>query len=324
MHGCYARRKLFLALALLLTSGLVPIAGAAELDSRIALKARSPKKPPVERPSIRADVQLILIPVTVTDQLGAPVSGLSMQAFRLFEEGAEQQIQYFNSEDAPVSLGIVFDASRSMTDKLEKSRAAVTRVCNTSMSGDEFSLIEFNSAPRILLNFTNEPGQIEKAALSIMPRNWTALFDAVYLGINQMKQARNARKVLLVLSDGGDNRSRYSEREMRAFVREADVCIYTVGIFGGGFFVPRHAGVLKQIAEETGGKFYQVAKADELSDVVSKISQTIRNQYVLGFSSSNPRTDGVYRKIEVRLNQTREAPRLQASWRTGYYAPDAP
>lgn len=314
------QRKVF-TIACLLAAAFSTYAGE-QGNEPVELRPRSATKRQTDSPaSLRADVQLVLVPVTVTDPLGAPIAGLPRETFRLYEGGVEQNIQYFSAEDTPVSLGIVFDASRSMTDKLDESRAAVTRVCNASTKGDEYSLIEFNSAARILLNFTDEPAQVEKTALSIIPRNWTALFDGVYLGVSQMKHARNARKVILLISDGGDNRSRYSEREMRALVREADVCIFSIGLFGG-IFVPRHASLLKQISEETGGKFYQVSKVSELPDVVKKISDTIRNQYVLGYAPANPGKDGLYRKVEVRLDQPASKPGLQASWRTGYYAPD--
>lgn len=319
-NRCNHRRKLFIIACL--SAAAVSTYAGEQSDAQVELKPRSATKRQTGQPaSIRADVQLVLVPVSVTDPLGAVISGLPRETFRLFEGGVEQNIQYFSAEDTPVSLGIVFDASRSMTDKLDESRAAVTRVCNASTKGDEYSLIEFNSAARILLNFTDEPAQVEKTALSIIPKNWTALFDGVYLGVSQMKHARNARKVILLISDGGDNRSRYSEREMRALVREADVCIFSIGLFGG-IFVPRHAGLLRQLSEETGGKFYQVSKVSELPDVVKKISDTIRNQYVLGYTSTNPSKDGLYRKIEVRLNQPASMPRLEASWRTGYYAAD--
>ena len=207
-----------------------------------------------------------------------------------------------------------------MTGKLDQSRAAVSRFFHTSRPGDEFFLVEFNDAPRMLCDFTSDTEQIEKTLVNIQPKNWTALFDAVYLAAHQMKRAKNPRKALLILSDGGDNNSRYTESEMKSRVRESDVCIYSIGLVGSGL-MRRHVRVLRSISEQTGGRLYQVEKIKDLPAAVAKISAAIRNQYVLGYSSSNPENDGMYRKIEVRVNQGPDKPRLSASWRTGYYAP---
>ena len=291
-------------------------------DAPVAITPRILTKNKARPPgAIQVDVRLILVPVTVTDAYDAPVSGLPREAFRLFEEGVEQQVKYFATQDAPVSLGVVFDASRSMAGKLEQSRAAVGRVFNTAVPGDEFFVVEFNDAPRVLCDFTTDTERIEKSLVAIQPQNWTALYDAVYMAIRQMKHARNPRKALLILSDGGDNNSRYTKPEMRALVREADVCIYSIGLIGGGF-IQRHVGLLRQLSEDTGGRSYQVEKMSDLPEAVAKLNAAMRHQYLLGYSSSNPINNGLYRKIEVRLNAGPDAPRLRATWRTGYYAPD--
>jgi Ca-activated chloride channel homolog len=298
---------------------LVTAACAAE-DGPVSIRPRSaPQNKTGPTSPIRVDVKLTLIPVTVTGPLGAPFPGLSQEVFRLFEDGIEQKLKYFTSEDAPVSLGVVFDASRSMRGKLDQSRAAVSRFFRTAISGDEFFLVEFNNSPRILCEFTSDTEQIEKKLVDIEPKNWTALFDAVYLAIRQMSHARNPRKVLLILSDGGDNNSRYTESEMKALVREADVCIYSIGLGGG--LIRRHVRLLRNLSEQTGGRFYQVDRVSDLPEAVAKISAAIRNQYVLGYSSTNPENDGMYRKIEVRLRPRPDLPPLSVSWRNGYYAP---
>ena len=294
-------------------------------DERVAIapriRARISSDTKGAVPSLRVNVKLTQIPVTVTDSLGATFLGLQQGAFRLFEDGVEQQIKYFSSEDGPVSMGVVFDASRSMEGRIDQSRAAVSQFFRTAETGDEYFLIEFNDTPRILCDFTTDMEQIEKTLVSIKPQNWTALFDSVYLGIQQMRRAKNSRKVLLVLSDGGDNNSRYSESEMNSLVREADVSIYSIGLVGGGW-VKRHVQLLRRLSEQTGGHFYPVEKMSDLPDAVAKVSAALRNQYVLGYSSHNMENDGLYRKIEVKLNQDPSRPPLHASWRNGYYAPD--
>ena len=270
--------------------------------------------------AIRVDVRLTLIPVTVTSPLGAPFPGLPKEAFRLIEDGVEQEVKFFTSEDSPVSLGVVFDTSRSMEGKLDQSRRAVAQFFQTAMPGDEFFAIEFSNTPKMLCDFTSDTALIERSLLGIKPKNWTALFDAVYLATHQMKRARNPRKALLILSDGNDNYSRYSESEMKSLVREGDVCIYSIGLVGSGL-MKRHLRVLKQLSELTGGHFYEVERMSDLPAAAENISAAIRNQYVLGYSSSKPQSDGLYRKIEVKLNQEGGLPRLNASWRKGYYAP---
>ena len=289
--------------------------------ARVTITPRAVARPRAHDAAIRVESDLVLIPVTVTDRYGAPYPGLGRGAFRLLEDGVEQQIKYFAAEDAPVSLGVVFDASRSMQGKLDRSRAAVSQFFRTSIAGDEFFLVEFNDSPRLLCSFTSDTNRIEKSLEGIEPRNWTALLDAVYMGIHQMKHAHNPRKALLILSDGGDNNSRYTETEMKNVVREADVCVYSIGLFGNNM-IRHHVRLLRELSEETGGRMWQVDKMADLPETVAKISAAMRHQYLLGFSSSNPNQDGMYRKIQVRLQPEGETPPLVASWRTGYYAPD--
>ncbi len=312
-------------LRILLTLGLACTMGLAQDGfgdaARVAIKPRAVEKIKAGMASaIRLDVRLVLVPVTVTDGLGAPFAGLSSAAFHIFEDGAEQVLKYFANDDAPVSLGVVFDSSNSMEGKLDESRAAVTRLFRESMPGDEFFLVEFNDLPRLLCKFTTHPDEIETALTNIRPNNWTALLDAVYLAVQTMRHGRHQRKALLILSDGGDNNSRYSEAEIRTLVREADVCIYSIALVGGGLG-RHHVRLLRRLAEETGGQVWEVEKMPELPGVVAKVNAAIRNQYLLGYSSSNRINDGMYRKIEVRVAQPPDQPRLRVSWRTGYYAP---
>ncbi len=294
----------------------------AEEDTRVQITPRiASRSKTAPAAAIRVDVKLTLVPVTVTGPLGAPFPGLTKEAFRLIEDGVEQQVKYFTSEDTPVSLGVVFDASGSMEGKLDQSRRAVSQFLRTAVQGDEFFAIEFSSAPRMLCDFTSDTGQIEKSLAGIKPKNWTALFDAVYLAPHQMRRAKNPRKALLILSDGNDNYSRYTESELKSRVREGDVTIYSIGLVGSGL-LKRHLRVLRQLSDQTGGRFYEVEKMSDLPAAAEKISAAIRNQYVLGYFSSKPQSDGLYRKIEVKLNPEAGLPRLSASWRSGYYAAD--
>ena len=295
-------------------------AGVAEdhEGARVSITPRVTHRPQAAvNASIRVESKLVLVPVTVTDTYGAPFPGLTRDQFRLYEDGVQQQLKYFATDDAPVSMGIVFDASRSMEGRLNQSREAVSRFFRTSVAGDEFFLVEFNDRPRLLCGFTRDSSLIEKSLEGLMPRNWTALLDAVYMAIHQMKRASNPRKALLILSDGGDNNSRYTESEIKSRVREADVCIYSVGLGSG--LIRRHVRLLKQLAEETGGEYRHAEKTSDLPDAIGKISRAIRNQYLLGYSSTNASDDGMYRKIHVTVAAGSRP--VHAAWRTGYYAP---
>jgi Ca-activated chloride channel family protein len=287
----------------------IPAAARVHPESRTGLAS-----------TIRLDVRLVLIPVTVTDPFGQPRSGLPQAAFRLFEDGTEQRLRYFATEDAPISLGVVFDSSGSMQHKLERSREAAAQLFKASMPGDEFFLVEFNDAPRVLCDFTTHPEEIEGRLTNLHAKGLTALFDAVYLAVHRMRRAKNPRKALVILSDGGDNNSRYTESEIRELVREADVSLYSIGMLGAG--TSNHSiKVLRNLAEETGGRLFTVGKLSELPEAVSRMNAALRDQYVLGYSSSNTQADGKYRKVEVKLEQPPNAAPLRASWRVGYYAP---
>lgn len=289
-----------------------------EIKANIAPRASTVRKK-VPRSNLRVDVKLVLIPVTVTDPFGAPFAGLARSAFRLYESGIEQEIKYFSAEDASISLGVVFDASRSMSGKLDQSRAAVSEFFHTGMPGDEYFAVEFSDAPRLLCGFTSDAARIEKSLANIVPENWTALLDAVYLAVHEMKHAHNPRKALLILSDGGDNNSRYTEREMKLLVREADVCIYSIALVGSGLF-RRYVPLLKELSTETGGRVREIERIADLPAAVQAISEAIRHQYVLGYSPRNSGAKGIYRRVQVRLEPPPDLPRLRASWRKGYYS----
>jgi VWFA-related protein len=257
---------------------------------------------------------VVQIPVTVTDPLDRPIAGLRKEDFRLFEDDVEQKIVYLSAEDAPASIGLVFDASGSMRDKMDTSVAAVDQLFQTTLPGDEFLLVRFSDKPTLLTGFTDDTQEISGWLHSIRPKGWTALHDAIYLGIHKMRTARNSRKALLVLSDGGDNNSRYSAPEIRGLAREADVRIYSlglqIGMLQGGRF-------LERISDETGGRMIRVRKLDELPEAMEKVSRDLRSQYLLGYYSTNTQNDGRFRKVRVQVDH----PTVHASWRRGYYAP---
>jgi VWFA-related protein len=280
------------------------------------------------RANIRVDTTLVLIPVTVTDPLNRFVTGLEKEHFRLQEDNVEQSIAHFASEDAPISVGIVFDTSGSMGGKLLKSRQAVAQFSKTANPEDEFFLVRFDNTPVLAIGFTHSTEELQNKILFTKSKGSTALLDAIYLALHEMKKAaRNPRKAVLVISDGGDNNSRYTESEIKNVVREADVQIYGIGIYEPYGARSRTAeelagpSLLSDLAEQTGGRAYAVDNLNDLPDIAAKVGIELRNQYVLGYSPTNQGRDGKYRRVKVKLMQPRGLPPLRAFWRLGYYAP---
>ena len=300
------------------------------VESKVSIEPRakpSPNTTPTPRSNIRVESTLVLIPVTVTDPFNRFVTGLDKENFKLFEDKKEQDILQFSSEDAPLSIGVVFDCSGSMGSKLEKSRQAVAQFLRTANPEDEFFLVQFNDTADLVQPFTQNLEEIQNRLTFTQSKGRTALLDAIYLSLHEMKKARNPRKALLLISDGGDNSSRYTETDIKNLVKEADVQIYAIGIYepiGARSRTPEELagpGLLTEIAEQTGGRQYAVENLAELADIAAKIGVELRNQYIIGYSPRNQERDGKYRRVEVKLNQPRGLPPLRAFWRHGYYAP---
>ena len=326
----------FNAASLLLIAALPLVLSAADKppardESKVEITPRAKKgdAPPetVRRGNIRVESTLVLIPVTVTDPLNRFVTGLERENFRLFEDKSEQKVTHFASEDAPLSVGLVFDTSGSMGSKLDKSRQAVAQFFKTANPEDEFFLIQFNDRPEMVVDFTTRVEEIQNRLTFTQSKGRTALLDAVYMALHKMKKAKNPRKALLIISDGGDNSSRYTESEIKKLVQEADVQIYAIGIFellGNRGRTPEELSgpsLLSELAEQTGGRHFPVDNLNELPDVAAKIGMELRNQYILGYTPTNQARDGKYRRVQVKLVQPRGLPALRAGWRLGYYAP---
>ena len=272
----------------------------------------------------RKDVDLVLVPVSVTDPMNRLVTGLEKDNFLLSDNGQLQQIRHFSSEDAPISLGVIFDISGSMTNKIDKSRDAVVEFFRTANPQDEFFLITFSDKPELLADFTQSIEDIQSRLVFAQPKGRTSLLDAIYLGMTRMRKARYEKKALLIISDGGDNHSRYTEGEIKSMVKESDVQIYGIGLYDRDFKTPEEREgpeLLTEITEVTGGRTFAIGSPNELADVATKIGIELRNQYVLGYRPTNPARDGKWRKIKVKLNPPKGLPPLHVYAKTGYYAP---
>jgi Ca-activated chloride channel family protein len=270
------------------------------------------------------DVDVVLVPVTITDPMDRLVTGLEKQHFEIFEAGHKQEIRHFSCEDAPISLGVIFDLSGSMADKIDKSREAVVEFFKTANPQDEFFVVTFSDRPELLQDFTPHIEDVQSKLVYVAPKGKTALLDAIYLGMNRMRAAKHERKALLIISDGGDNHSRYTEAEIKSRVKESDIQIYAIGLFDRAPRTPEEQlgpMLLNQITSVTGGRAFTIDNPNELADVATKIGMELRNQYMLAYRPTNPVHDGKWRKIKVKLLPPKGLPPLRVYAKTGYYAP---
>ena len=313
----HAVRTAFLAPAI---AGCLSLGLSTEQTSqqppRVSIVPRSvmPPKGAAPRPVLRVDVRMILVPVTVTDQWDRPVMDLPAEAFRLSEDEVEQEIASIFREEGPVSVGFIFDASSSMKKRMDRSIAAIDQFLESAREGDEFFLIRFSDRPSLVQTFTRDPDAILSALSLVRADGWTALLDAVYLGVARMKTAKNPRRALFVLTDGSDNSSRYSEHEIVSLVRESDVRVHAIGLFERPRF-------LEKIAMESGGTAYLAHNLEDLPETVDRLANELRNQYILGYYPTNGENDGRYRRVKVSLAPSDSPKRLHVAWRHGYYAP---
>ncbi|HEY6374272.1 MAG TPA: VWA domain-containing protein [Edaphobacter sp.] len=273
---------------------------------------------------IRVDVNLVLVPATVTDPMNRLVTGLEKENFEVYDNNVGQVIKSFSTDDAPVTIGIVFDLSGSMTSKFARARKALSEFLRTSNPLDEFFVVGFNDKPAVIVDYTSDVDDVEARMVMLKPENRTALIDAVYLAVNKLRQGKYDRKALLIVSDGGDNRSRYTEGELRRIVRESDVQIYSIGIFDQ--YAPTQEEqlgplLLTDICEMTGGRLFRVMDIGDLGDIASRISAELRNEYLIGYRPSEVKRDGNWRKLKIRLVPPPGLPPLTVHNRQGYYAP---
>jgi Ca-activated chloride channel family protein len=275
---------------------------------------------------LHMDVDMALINVTVTDPYNRLVTGLDTDNFRVFEDNIEQEVVTFSAEDVPISIGVIFDFSGSMANKVSKAREAALQFFKTANPADEFFLVSFNERAELTSAFTNSVEDLQSRMMLTAPKGRTALLDAIYLGLSQMRGAHNAKRALLILSDGGDNHSRYNENDIKRLVKEADTQLYAIGIFDplGYRRTPEELSgpsLLGEVTEMTGGRVFNVEKLEELPDIASKIGMELRNQYVLGYRPSNKAHDARWRKVKIKLRAPRGLPPLTVYSKTGYYAP---
>ncbi len=297
------------------------------LFGSIAVSAQSPTPtPPIEDNKVeRVQTDLITLTTTITDIYGRYVSGLTKDAFTVFDNNEEQEITFFSDADAPVSLGILFDASASMSgEKIRKAQKALERFINTSHPNDEYFLIAFNSRAQLLLDRSRDGEAVLRKLTLIEPRNSTALYDAVYLGVEKVTRGTHQKKAIIIISDGQDNASRYNFNEVRRLLKESDVVVYGVGIIDGAdtssMVGMSGQALLDELTSVTGGKAFYPQTDVEMDEIFERIALELRHQYSIGYTPKDFKPDGKYHKVRVKVKPPRGLPRLTVRSREGYIA----
>jgi Ca-activated chloride channel family protein len=278
-------------------------------------------------PVVRVNSALVLIPVHVTTTDGASVTTLRQEDFELFEDGVKQTITHFSQDDAPISAGVLLDVSGSMRNKMAKASEAASEFFKYANQEDEFFLVEFNGRARLTVPFTRNWSDITAQIAAAKPSGMTAMLDGIHLATDQMKQhAKHTRRALIVVSDGGDNFSRRNLRELKSTLIEANVQVYSLGVFDHDYQI-RHTpeerngpSLLDQVALDTGGRTYPVS-LDALPEIGAQIARELRNQYVLGYSPATLSRDGKYHRVDLKLALPNAEMALRAYYRQGYFAP---
>ncbi|MBZ5498264.1 MAG: VWA domain-containing protein [Acidobacteriia bacterium] len=279
---------------------------------------QAPKK--WQAPTFRVGVETVFVKVSVSDPLNRFVTGLEKDNFKIYEDKVQQTIDYFTQEPAPVSVGIVFDVSGSMKDNnnIQKAKNAIVRFLETGNPEDEYALITFNERTSLVQNFTHQSSTVRSEIALKQAGGRTAVYDAVYMGLDQIKAGKNEKKALILITDGEDNSSRYSISEVREFAKESDVQIYAVGEQG---MLGYGRSLIQGIVSLTGGRAFFPNNFNELDYYIDLIHAELRNQYVLGYSPSNKVHDGKWRKIQVKLDPPPGLPKLSVHAKEGYNAP---
>lgn len=271
------------------------------------------------------NTDLITLTVTVTDTYGRYVSGLSKTAFTVFEDKQQQDITHFSDDDSPVTVGVIFDVSGSMSgDKIRRARDALAKFIQTSHNSDEYFLIAFNSRAQLLLDKTRNGDAVLDKLTFVQTRNQTALYDACYLGVEKVQRGAHPKRALLLISDGQDNNSRYTFNEVRRLLKESDVVLYGIGILSGNdsgsALGMEGQGILDELAGVSGGKAFFPRSAPEMDDIFEQIALELRHQYSIGYKPKNFANDGKWHKIKVKVSPPRGLPRLFVRSKEGYYA----
>ena len=273
-----------------------------------------------------ANTDLVTFTVTVTDPYNRYVSGLSKKHFTVYDDKDEQEILFFSDDDAPISVGIIFDVSGSMSgDKIRRARMALTKFIETSKDSDEYFLIGFNSRAQLLLDRTRDGDAVISKLTFVEPKSNTALYDACYLGVEKVTRGTHKKRAILVISDGQDNNSRYTFKDLRRLVKESDVVMYSVGIVGSNDSLGvQGEAILEELSGVSGGKAFFPTTSADMDDIFERIALELRNQYAIAYTPKSFVSDGRWHKIKVKVAPPRGMPRLTVRAKEGYFATTNP
>ena len=271
-------------------------------------------------PAFRASSELAIIPVSVTDRQGRAVVGLGTDDFAIADNGVSQRVLSVSQWDAAASIGVVFDASGSMKKNIRAAEAGVRMLIDDTTLGDESFLIRFSDSPHLEVPLTEDMDEISSKLRSTSAQGATALLDSIYLALNQVKRARTTHRVLVIITDSGENHSRYTFSELLAVARESDVQIYVLELIGSGSYRERQRGhwKLEQLANETGGRLITIYRNSQLPYQIATLKALIRNQFVIAYRPQPSFQDGKWHSVRVRLLPSRKDHKVFA--KTGYYA----
>ncbi|HEX8178179.1 MAG TPA: VWA domain-containing protein [Pyrinomonadaceae bacterium] len=275
-----------------------------------------------EQVIVNAD--LVVLNVTLTDIYGRYVTGINKDAFTILDDKQPQQITFFSDEDVPVSLGVIFDVSGSMSgEKISKAREALRHFVETSHDNDEYFLIGFNSRAQLLMDKTRNSDALLDKLTFVQTKGQTALYDACYLGVERVTRGVHPKRAILLISDGQDNSSRYTFSELRKMLKETDVLIYAIGILDKGSPSELDVGgqaILDELASVSGGKAFFPNTGAEMNEIFERIAIELRHQYSIGYKPGNFANDGRWHKLKVKVTPPRGLPHLYVRAKDGYYA----
>jgi Ca-activated chloride channel homolog len=300
------------------------LASFALLSQQVSIEPRphpSTKTQPDERKAhLKIDTSLVLVPFTVTDRLGRPVLGLETKDFRIFDNKVEQRIVNLAMEDDPVAVGFIFDVSGSIGGAMGRYRMAAREFFKVADEKDEFFLVEFESAPKLAVPLSRDAANIDYQIMMTKSKGMTALFDAVYLATNEIRKSQLVKKALILISDGGENHSRYTLPELQNALRETDALLYAIGPRPDDVHGDNDGRLLKHLAELTGGRLIELGGVG-LAELAQKVIIDLRNRYLISYSPTENARDGKYHAIQLQLIPPEGMGKLTVHWRTGYYAP---
>ena len=280
---------------------------------------------PDRRPkaTLRVDVNMALVPVTVLDSHGRNVTGLEKENFRVYDGPEPRPIVSFSQQDAPITVGLVFDCSRSMREKFKTARTAPPMLYSRLNADDRSFLVTVSNRPRLVRGLTSNFEDIQSALLFERPDGSTSLLDAVYLSLQELKKAPTPRKALIVVSDGGENDSRYTMRELTSLAAEADAQIFTIGLYQNPGSVEEVSGpdTLGKLARASGGVDFVIGDVNDVKNAMSIIGTALHNEYVLGYYPPDHAQNGKVRRVKVQLMLPAGTPRVQVYARSRYYLP---